>query len=90
MKEEKLIIHPKRPKGDDGYKTFSVRIREDVVQRIDEISAQTGRSRNELISIFWLLRNISHKLIYFPPNCIGVTVHHNTSNNNTIPAINQA
>ena len=26
MKEEKLIIHPKRPKGDDGYKTFSVRI----------------------------------------------------------------
>ena len=44
-----MIIHPKRPKGDDGYKTFSVRIREDVVQRIDEISAQTGRSRNELI-----------------------------------------
>ena len=37
--------------GDDGYKTFSVRIREDVVQRIDEISAQTGRSRNELIDI---------------------------------------
>ena len=35
----------------DGYKTFSVRIREDVVQRIDEISAQTGRSRNELIGI---------------------------------------
>ena len=51
MKEEKLIIHPKRPKGDDGYKTFSVRIREDIVQRIDEISAQTGRSRNELIGI---------------------------------------
>jgi len=25
MKEEKLIIHPKRPKGDDGYKTFSIR-----------------------------------------------------------------
>ena len=50
-KEEKLIIHPKRPKGDDGYKTFSVRIREDIVQRIDEISAQTGRSRNELIGI---------------------------------------
>ena len=51
MKEEKLIIHPKRPKGDDSYKTFSVRIREDIVQRIDEISAQTGRSRNELIGI---------------------------------------
>ena len=51
MKEEKLIIHPKRPKGDDGYKTFSIRIK-DIVQRIDEISAQTGRSRNELIGIF--------------------------------------
>ncbi len=52
MKEEKLIIHPKRSKGDDGYKTFSIRIKEDIVQRIDEISAQTGRSRNELIGIF--------------------------------------
>ena len=52
MKDDKLVIHPKRPKGDDGYKTFSVRVREDIVQRIDEISAQTGRSRNELIGIF--------------------------------------
>lgn len=52
MKKEKLIIHPKRPKGDDGYKTFSIRIKEDIVQRIDEISAQTGRSRNELNGIF--------------------------------------
>ena len=52
MKKEKLIIHPKRPKGDDGYKSFSIRIKEDIVQRIDEISAQTGRSRNELIGIF--------------------------------------
>ncbi len=52
MKDDKLVIHPKRPKGDDGYKTFSVRVREDIVQRIDEISAQTGRSRNELIGTF--------------------------------------
>jgi hypothetical protein len=51
MKEEKLILHPKHPKGGDGYKTFSVRIREDIVQLIDEISAQTGCSRNELIGI---------------------------------------
>ncbi len=52
MKDDKLVIHPKRAKGDDGYKTFSVRVREDIVQRIDEISAQTGRSRNELIGTF--------------------------------------
>lgn len=52
MKDDKLVIHPKRAKGDDGYKTFSVRVREDIVQRIDEISVQTGRSRNELIGTF--------------------------------------
>ena len=37
MKEEKLIIVPQRPKGLYGYKNCSVRIRVDVVHRIDEI-----------------------------------------------------
>ena len=49
MKEEPLII---RPKGEDGYKTFSVRIKEETVGKIDEIVGLTGRSRNELIGIF--------------------------------------
>lgn len=52
MENEKLVIHPKRPKGEDGYKTFSVRIREEVVDTINHIAAQTGRSRNELIGMF--------------------------------------
>ena len=52
MKEDHLIIKPKRPKGEDGYKIFSVRIKEETVSRLDEISAQTGRSRNELIGMF--------------------------------------
>ena len=52
MREEKLVIHPKRAKGDDGYKTFSVRLKEDIVEKLDNISAQTGHSRNELIGIF--------------------------------------
>lgn len=52
MKEDKLVIRPKRSKGDDGFRTFSIRIREDIVEKLDEISAQTGRSRNELIGIF--------------------------------------
>lgn len=52
MREEKLVIHPKRAKGDDGYKTFSVRLKEDIVEKLDDISAQTGHSRNELIGIF--------------------------------------
>lgn len=49
MDNEKLIIHPKRPKGDDGYRTFSIRIREEALAQINQISQQTGHSRNELI-----------------------------------------
>jgi len=52
MKEDQLIVKLKRPKGDDGYKTFSIRVREDIVHRIDVIAGHTGRSRNELISMF--------------------------------------
>ena len=52
MDQEKLVIHPKRAKGEDGYKTFSIRIKEDLAERINDISVQTGHSRNELISRF--------------------------------------
>ena len=48
----KLIIKQKKMKGNDGYKTFSIRIKEELVENIDCISAQTGHSRNELIGIF--------------------------------------
>lgn len=51
-KSDDLIIRPKRAKGEDGYKTFSIRIKDVTVARIDDVSAQTGRSRNELIGIF--------------------------------------
>lgn len=51
MENEPLIIKPKRLKGEDGYKVFSIRIREEIVSRIDGISVQTGRSRNELIGL---------------------------------------
>ncbi|WP_293007293.1 MULTISPECIES: ribbon-helix-helix protein, CopG family [unclassified Oscillibacter] len=52
MAEKDLIVKPRRPKGDDGYKTFSIRVKEETVSRIDEVSAKTGRSRNELIGMF--------------------------------------
>ena len=52
MDQEKLIIYPKRAKGEDGYKTFSIRIREETVEKINDISARTGHSRNELIGTF--------------------------------------
>lgn len=41
-----------RRKGEDGYRTFSVRIKEDTVARIEEVAAKTDRSRNELIGTF--------------------------------------
>ena len=52
MEKDELILKPKRPKGEDGYKVFSIRIKEETVSKIDKISMQTGRSRNELIGKF--------------------------------------
>ena len=49
--EEKLIINKKKLKGEDGYKTFSVRIKEDTVVKLNKLSEETNRSRNELINI---------------------------------------
>lgn len=49
MTEDRLVI---KKRGEDGYKTFSIRIKEETVKQIDEISAKTNRSRNELIGIF--------------------------------------
>lgn len=60
MKEDKLIIKKSSlKKGEDGYKIFSVRVKEDVVNQIDTIASDTGRSRNELIGKF-LEYAISH------------------------------
>lgn len=49
--DDDLILIPKRAKGDDGYKTFSIRIKEELAAKLDEISSKTGHSRNELIGI---------------------------------------
>ena len=52
MDQEKLVIHPKRAKGEDGYKVFSIRIKDELAEKLNQISAQTGHSRNELIGKF--------------------------------------
>ena len=49
---EKLIVHKKSLKGEDGHKTFSIRIKEETVARLDEVAEETNRSRNELINLF--------------------------------------
>lgn len=38
-------------KGEDGYKTFSIRIKGDTVTALDALAAKSNRSRNELISM---------------------------------------
>lgn len=48
---EKLIINKKTLKGEDGYKTFSIRIKDETVAALDTLSNKTNRSRNELINI---------------------------------------
>lgn len=49
MNDDKMIITPKKPKGEDGYKIFSVRLKDDLIIQLESISKKTGRSRNELI-----------------------------------------
>ena len=49
--KEKLIIKKKGLKGEDGYKTFSIRIKEETVANLEALAEQTNRSRNEIINI---------------------------------------
>ncbi|MBQ9947655.1 MAG: CopG family transcriptional regulator [Oscillospiraceae bacterium] len=51
MSEKLTIIKRSSLKGDDGYKVFSIRIKDETVKRLDELSNEANRSRNELINI---------------------------------------
>lgn len=52
MVNNELVVKIKRSKGEDGYRIFSVRLRESIVHQMDDISKETGRSRNELVGLF--------------------------------------
>ena len=49
--QEKLILRQKILKGEDGFKTFSIRIKNDTVASLDDLAKKTKRSRNELINV---------------------------------------
>ncbi len=51
MNKKLLISKRSKIKGEDGYKTFSLRVRDEVVVELDRIAGETGRSRNEIISL---------------------------------------
>lgn len=49
---EEIKITKKTPrKGDDGYKVVSVRMKDETIAQLDELSTKTDRSRNELINL---------------------------------------
>ena len=49
--EERLVIKKKNKlKGDDGYKVFSVRIKDETVSKLEQISHESNRLRNEIIN----------------------------------------
>lgn len=48
--KNKLIIS-KKPKGEDGHKTFSVRLPQETVERLEKLAKETQRSRNDLINV---------------------------------------
>lgn len=43
---ERLVI---KKRGDDGHKTFSIRIKNETIDKIDELSKESNLSRNQLI-----------------------------------------
>ena len=50
--EKEIKITKKAPRrGDDGYKIVSVRMKEEMLERLDRLAALTNRSRNELINL---------------------------------------
>jgi len=53
IKLDRIQIQKKADlKGEDGYKTFSIRIKEETVAALEKIASESNRSRNELINIF--------------------------------------
>ena len=48
MEKEIKITKKAARRGDDGYKVVSVRMKEEMIERLDDLSAKTNRSLNEL------------------------------------------
>ena len=51
MAKEIKITKKAARRGDDGYKIVSVRMRDEMIARLDALSSETNRSRNELINL---------------------------------------
>ena len=58
--DDKLVI--KKARGEDGCRTFSIRVKDELVKSLDEIAETSGYSRNEIINLF-LTYAIQHYVI---------------------------
>ncbi len=51
MENEIKITRKNGLRGEDGYKIVSVRMKEETVAQLEELSVRTNRSRNEIINL---------------------------------------
>lgn len=51
MVKEIKIKRKSARRGDDGHKIVSVRMKDDLIARLDEISVNSNRSRNDIINL---------------------------------------
>lgn len=51
MAEEIKIKKKVAKRGDDGYKVVSVRMKDELIEKLDKLSTESNRSRNELINM---------------------------------------
>ena len=51
MAKEITIRKKTTRRGDDGYKVVSVRMKEELIKRLDDLAVDTNRSRNDVINI---------------------------------------
>ncbi len=51
MAEEIKIKKKTAKRGDDGYKIVSVRMKDELIEKLDNLSVDSNRSRNELINL---------------------------------------
>ena len=51
MADEIRIKKKTARRGDDGHKIISVRMTDELIERLDRLSEASNRSRNELINI---------------------------------------
>ncbi|MBR2924615.1 MAG: ribbon-helix-helix protein, CopG family [Clostridia bacterium] len=62
--KQQIIITKKNPsRGDDGHKVISIRMKNELIEKLDDLALKTNRSRNELVNLLLeeSLKNVTVK-----------------------------